>query len=129
MAIEEGKARVEALLVAWSERSFDPDAVPMPADGAMPKVTVSEAIKIVQSRRGGGSGAARPRTSGSKHQDPYFDGWEEDHAEHQAAIERIMGRIERLRERQDREKEEAGWTRCDVHDTWVPPGWVRSEPL
>ena len=67
MAIEEGKARVEALLVAWSERSFDPDAVPMPADGAMPKVSVSEAIKIVQSRRrgeGGATGSGRAAGTG-----------------------------------------------------------------
>ena len=130
MAIEEGKARVEALLVAWSERSFDPDAVPMAADGAMPKVTVSEAIKIVQSRP-----STRLRMSGGKkHADPFFDGWEEDAAEHDAAMERIVGKLERLGEREDAKKAEAGWTRCHVHDTWVPPGWgilakVRLRPL
>ena len=143
MAIEEGKARVEALLVAWSERSFDPDAVPMPADGAMPKVTVSEAIKIVQSpstrlrmsggasRAGAGSGRSggnSTRTGGGKrHADPFFDGWEEDAAEHDAAMERIVGKLERLGEREDARKAEAGWTRCEIYNAWVPPGWGRVE--
>lgn len=132
MAIEEGKARVEALLVAWSERSFDPDAVPMPADGAMPKVTVSEAIKIVQSpstrlRMSGGASRAGAGASarGKKHADPFFDGWEEDAAEHEAAMERIVGKLERLGAREDAKKAEAGWVRCEIYDAWVPPGWVR----
>ena len=113
--------RVEALLVAWSERSFDPDAVPMPADGAMPKVTVSEAIKIVQSKRPSARAASG---AGKKHADPFFDGWEEDAAEHEAAVERLVGKLERLGAREDARKAEAGWVRCEVHDTWVPPGWV-----
>lgn len=116
MAIEEGKARVEALLVGWAERSFDPDAVPMPADGAMPKVTVSEAIKIVQSR-GGRAGAGKQLT------------WEEEsaigEAEVEAARENIVRKLKRLHDRYRVEKLAEGWN--EDGDYLIPPGWVKGK--
>ena len=140
MAIEEGKARVEALLVAWTERSFDPDAVPMPADGAVPKVSVSEAIKIVQLRpstrlrmsgEGGPGTAADCRSEGMRYREEVFGG-RIAHMNEEEVSEEFYKSISAAVNRKKDEMIADGWSRQGGH--MIPPGYgilanVRLRPL
>ncbi len=119
-AIETGKARVEALLVEAATHSFDPDSLPISDD--QPRISVAEAISISKRAATGAKSAGKAK----------FDWGEEAaqmHEDEVAALrEKIMGKLERVRERDDREKLAAGWARDEEHECWVPPQWVRREP-
>ena len=44
-----------------------------------------------------------------------------------AVRERIIEKLARLREREERDREEQGWLRDPDHDGhWIPPGWARA---
>lgn len=119
-AIETGKARVEALLVEAATHSFDPDSLPISDDH--PNISVAEAISI--SKRAG----TKVKSAGNAG----FD-WGEDaaqmHEEEIVALRaKILGKLERMRERDDCDKLAAGWARDEEQGCWVPPQWVRREP-
>jgi hypothetical protein len=97
-AIETGKARVQAYLVEAATRTFDPDELPIGDEREIPKVSIGEAINIAKLGSSNGSGRAG---KGRHHADPYFDGWEEEHEQYQAAVDSIVAWLERLRERME----------------------------
>lgn len=111
LAIDAGKARVHAYLIEAADRTFDPASLPIPSDG--PRVSVSEAVSILRLK--GVEPATQREASAAVSAE-----------EHEAAIERIVERLGRLRERIERERREAGWSEHDGE--WIPPGWVRAEP-
>ena len=114
-AIAVGRSRLEAHLIHAAERSFDPEGLPV-AEGT-PKVSVSEAISILKHWP---SGAA----TGSSD----FPTWQEEgdamsNDEVTALREKIIAKLGRVRERDNRRKIEDGWTQDG--ENWIPPGWVR----
>jgi len=119
-AIETGKARVQAFLVEAATRTFDPDELPIGDGHELPKVSISEAINIAKS--GPSAGAARAGKGRDGHSDPYFDGWEVDHEEYLAARQRIIDRIQRLRDNMAAD----GWWEDDKGQL-IPPGYARIE--
>ena len=51
---------------------------------------------------------------------------EAKHADEIAALrKRILDKLERVRERDSRQKIEEGWEQDGEH--WIPPGWVKSD--
>jgi hypothetical protein len=111
-AIETGKARLQSYLIEMSDRTFDPESLPLPE--GQPRVSVSEAVNIL-------------RLKGKEPPAHFAEGSTVPADEHQAAVDRIVARLQKLKERMDREKAEAGWT---AHgDEWVPPGFVRAEEV
>ncbi len=85
------------------------------AEGA-PKVSVSEAISILKHKpTAAAAGSGFPT---------YQAEAEAMHDDEMAAIhERIIGKLERVKAREDRERAEEGWTQDG--ERWIPPGWVR----
>jgi hypothetical protein len=110
LAIEAGKARLQAYLIEAADRTFDPESLPVP-EGS-PKVSVSEAVSILRLKGGEPTAHLAPAV-------------EVDGEEHKAAVERIILRLDRLKQRIDEEKRAAGWT--EHEGEWIPPGWVRVE--
>ncbi|WP_324806771.1 hypothetical protein SH584_09955 [Sphingomonas sp. LY29] len=110
LAIDAGKARLHAYLIEAADRTFDPASLPIPSDG--PRVSVSEAVRILRLK--GVEPAAQREASAAVSAE-----------EHEAAIERIIEKLGRLRERTERERREAGWSEQDGE--WIPPGWVRAD--
>ena len=112
-AIAVGRSRLEAHLIVAAERSFDPEGLPV-AEGA-PQVSVTEAIAILKHKP-----AAAASTSE----------WECDNEfgmskqQGEELREKIIDKLERVRERDDCDKLEKGWTRDG--ENWIPPGWVRA---
>ena len=90
--------------------------MPMPEEGAIPHVSVDQAIKIAQPRRGGvGAGKALS--------------WQEEseigEAEVEAARENILRKLKLLHERYREEKLADGWS--EDGEYLIPPGWARVE--
>jgi hypothetical protein len=114
--LETGRAAIEMKLVEAANRSFDPDE--MDVGDAEPKVSVAEAIRIVQ-------------LHGSKKQQETIGKSLRQQAEEMAPDEveelreRILQKIRRLTDRMRREKLEEGWSLDEAYDQLVPPGWVR----
>ena len=112
-AIAVGRSRLEAHLMVAAERSFDPEGLPV-AEGA-PQVSVTEAIAILKHKP-----AAAASTSE----------WECDNEfgmskqQGEELREKIIDKLERVRERDNCDKLEKGWTRDG--ENWIPPGWVRA---
>lgn len=120
-ALEQGRAAIEAHLVAQAQRALDPETMDLPEPA--PKVSISEGIKIAQMSQGRGPGG---RSSGR-------GGWTEvESLDEQAAKmseeevaelrERIMTKLRRLRERMIRDE---GWSEDEKHKVAIPPGWIR----
>jgi hypothetical protein len=103
-------------LVEAANKSFDPDDID--TGEIQPKVSVAEAIRIVQAH-------------GSKKQqdmlpNPFADQAALMSAEDLDALrERLVRKMMRLRDRLRAESLAEGWTVDDEHDALVPPGWVR----
>ena len=116
-AIAVGRARLEAHLIVAAERSFDPEGLPV-AEGE-PRVTVGEAISILKHKPAGAGGGAGDFPSWREQGDAMGDD------EIIALRDKIIGKLERVRERDDRQKIAGGWTQDGEH--WIPPGWVRAE--
>jgi hypothetical protein len=123
-AVETGKARVQAYLVEAATRTFDPDELPIADESEMPKVSVGEAINIAKLRSAAPAQAA---------EEP--DGYDEDYLKE--VRERILEKLQRLKERDERELGEAGWTQWDLPprpngstgDTvWLPPEYRLAGP-
>lgn len=121
-AVADARARIEAFLVEAADRTFDPASVADALD--IPKMTIAEAIKVLQlaqGKCGRPSGGAAAGAERGWIGDPAW-GTPEDEAEMAQVREGILGKLERLRERDEREKLEAGWTKHGDH--WVPPGFA-----
>lgn len=114
-AIAVGRSRLETYLIVAAERSFDPEGLPV-AEGA-PKVSVSEAISILKHKP-----AAAAAGSGFPTYQEEADALSEN--EMAAIHERIIGKLKRVKAREDRERAEEGWTQDG--ENWVPPGWVKA---
>jgi len=116
--LETGRAAIEMKLVEAANRSFDPEDLDV--EGAEPKVSVAEAIRIVQAH-------------GSKTQRQSLPNPFEEKAasmtegQVKEARERIVRKLLRLREREMAKMIAAGWSLDESHNHLVPPGWVRAE--
>jgi hypothetical protein len=110
-AIGQGRIRIEAYLVEAADRSFDPDRAE--AAGTLPILTVPEAIQVLKLGRAGEASIRRGPADGPA-------GIDEEATS--ALRDKILDQLNRVRERDERAKREAGWSQ--VGDDWVPPGWV-----
>jgi len=119
-AVAAGRARVDTYLVEAADRTFDPDSASFDSD--LPKMTIAEAIKIMQLARKSGPSAARPA---SERGWTGPESWDDPDDEEEAALarENIINRLRRMSENDEEEKLAMGWTR-DGED-WVPPGYAR----
>lgn len=117
-AIAVGRARLESFLIVQAERNFDPEALPI-GEG-QPKVTVSEALGILKHK-------PSASVAGGKRTDGYMDWVTDDDVaamdDHEAAMKRIIDRLQRLSEREDRKKIDQGYRK--VGEDWIPQGWVK----
>lgn len=112
--LEVGRARLDALLVEAANRTFDPDEEALPDCAETPKVSVTEAIRIVQMH-------------GSARQKQELTAVEPSKEEMDVIRSRLLDKLQRLADREEREREEQGWVQDPDHDGhWVPPGWVRA---
>jgi hypothetical protein len=115
--LETGRAAIEMKLVEAANRSFDPDEIDL--RDAEPKVSVAEAIRIVQLH-----GSKGQREAVGKSLREQAEAMSPDEVEE--VRERILGKLRRWAERDEREKLSEGWTRDERYDQLVPPGWVRA---
>jgi hypothetical protein len=121
-AVAAGRSRVDAYLVEAADRTFDPDSLEFDSD--LPKMTIAEAIKVMQlaQRKNGGPAAGKPASQrGWIGPESWDDADDEDAVD--LARDAIFNRLERMRENDEEKKLAAGWTR-DGED-WVPPGYVK----
>ncbi|HEU4956150.1 MAG TPA: hypothetical protein VFT40_00835, partial [Sphingomicrobium sp.] len=112
-AIETGKARVQAYLVEAATRTFDPDELPIAGEHDIPKVTIGEAINIAKLpvRAGGAAGGYVRGGKGFEdriYDETGFDVTPISREEWEEAKERVFNRLERIRERDEREERETG---------------------
>ena len=116
-AIKElGRERLDDFLVEASNRTFDPESDPLPDCDAVPKVSVAEAIRIVQLH-----GNARQKRDVAEEVEPPEE-------EMNVIRDRLLLKLERLDARAREEKLEAGWQEDErFEDVLVPPGWTRVE--
>lgn len=117
-AIETGKARVQAYLVEAATRTFDPDELPIGEDRELPTVSISEAINIAKLKAAG-----PPPPTGDE---PI------DEDQFKEIRERILDKLQRLRERDLSEYGEAGWIEWQLPPgprgspgltVWLPPDY------
>lgn len=111
-AIAVGRTRLESFLIVQAERNFDPEA--MPIGEGQPKVTVGEALGILKHRPAVTAASASRWALPEEEPDPQ---------QVEDAADRILLRLRRLREIEEKKRLAAGWTRYG--EDWVPPGWVR----
>ena len=116
-AVETGKARLQMLLIKAAEKSFDPELVDPGEDP--PKVSASEAIRILQTRAG---------IEGARERDRHHLTLEEEAAQMSPSDveelrERLLQKLERLRQRRLPGLLAEGW-QVDGEQL-IPPGWVR----
>jgi len=104
-----GRASIEMHLVGTANQSFDPDDIETGA--VAPKVTVAEAIKIVQMQ---GNKAERSAVHESEPPPEEID----------EIRKRLLGKIQRLRQRERPGMLAAGWSHDESYGCMVPPGWV-----
>ena len=118
-AIETGKARVQAYLVEAATRTFDPDELPIGDEREIPKVSIGEAINIAKLKSAG----------------PPPGAWDEEPPDEdylKEVRERILEKLQRLRERDLSEYGEAGWIEWQLPPrpdggenltVWLPPDY------
>lgn len=114
--LESGRAAIEMKLVEAANKSFDPEDID--TGGVEPKVSVTEAIRIVQLH---GTKAQRDAL-------PSFEEQANAMGEHEveALREGIVRKLERLYQRDKQEKLGAGWSHDEDYERLIPPGWVRA---
>ncbi|MES2002721.1 MAG: hypothetical protein V4444_10485 [Pseudomonadota bacterium] len=117
--LETGQAAIEMKLVEAANRSFDPDDL---TTGAIePRVNTTEAIRIVQLGSRG-----KPRS-----EQDYQTLEEQAAAMSQDEIDelrqRLLDKLQRLREREMPARFAEGWSLDKDHDQMIPPGWRRIE--
>jgi hypothetical protein len=115
--LETGRASIEMHLVEAANRSFEPEELDVA--NSPPKVSVAEAIRIVQVHGSKKQQDALPQTLQEQ-----ADAMSPDEVEE--LRERILGKLKRLTDRTRREKLEEGWVLDEEHDHMIPPGWVRA---
>ena len=108
--LETGRAAIEMKLVEAANKSFDADDID--TGEVEPKVSVAEAIKIVQ-------------IHGSKTQHLAIAEIEPPAGEIEEVRERLFNKLERLRKRETARCLAEGWTLDESYDHLVPPGWIR----
>jgi len=96
-------------VIASGNETFDPSDLPDPEESPLPRVSIREAIDILKLPVPGGA-------KGQPAVEPY------DTAEITA---RIAKKMEVLGWLDEKEKKEAGWTRDERNNCWVPPGWLQ----
>jgi hypothetical protein len=110
-AVEAGKARVQAYLVEAATRTFDPDELPIADDREIEKVSISEAINIAKmpvrgpATTSGGKGFGM---EGRTYDETGFDTTPITREEWEEARQRIIDRLERMRERDEELERETG---------------------
>lgn len=108
-----GRAAIDMHLVETAKNTFDPKALDV--GDVQPKVTVAEAIRIVQ-------------LHGSKGQAREAETPEPPEEEIEAVRKRVFAKLQRLRKREMPRLLAEGWSHDEKLDHMVPPGWVRAEP-
>ncbi len=109
--LESGRAAIEMHLVEAARKSFDPDD--LDTGEVEPRVSVAEAIRIV-------------RLHGTSTQVQSIAQIEPPEQEVAAIRQRLVDKLEKLRERDMPLKLAQGWSFDDSYDQMVPPGWVKS---
>jgi hypothetical protein len=117
-AVAAGRARLELFLIEAADRTFDPECIGDDAD--IPRITIAEVIKTLQLAQGK---CGRPAAKAAEDQWSEERNWRtpEDAAEVTRLREGILEKLERIRQREDREKLAKGWARHG--EDWVPPGF------
>ena len=116
-ALETGKARVQAYLVEAATRTFDPDELPIAGEHDIPKVTISEAINIAKlpartsTALGAGGMQGMRGIEGRTYDETGFDTTPITREEWEEARQRIIDRVERIRERDAEAERETGCCR------------------
>ena len=113
------KASIDLYTVEAANKTFDPDQ--LDTGDVTPKVTIDQALKIAQSGGTSGSGRGAREAATSWHEEP--DAIDPDEVE--AARERIIRRLQRIKAREMPRKLAAGWSYDESHDLMIPPGWVK----
>lgn len=111
--LETGRSAIEMHLIETAKKSFDPDDLDV--GDAQPKVSVAEAIRIVQ-------------LHGNKAQKREIAEIEPPEEEIEAVRQRLFDKLQRLRKREMPRMLAEGWSHDEKHDHMVPPGWVKAEP-
>jgi hypothetical protein len=113
--VKTAKASIGLYVVEAARKTFDPDELDV--GEATPRVTIDQAIKISQ------SAAAKAE------RDP-MPSWQ-DEAEAmgpdavEAMRERLIAKLKRIKERDQREQLAAGWSYDQSYDRMIPPGYVQ----
>ena len=108
--LETGRAAIEMKLVEAANKSFDADALDL--GEVEPKVSVAEAIRIVQ-------------LHGSKAQRHSVEQLEPPAGEIDAIRERLLNKLQRLRKREIPNRLAAGWSYDESYEHLIPPGWIQ----
>jgi hypothetical protein len=111
--LETGRSAIEMHLIETAKKSFDPEDLDV--GDAQPKVSVTEAIRIVQ-------------LHGNKSQRGEVAGVEPPEEEIEAVRQRLFDKLGRLRKREMPRMLAQGWMYDEERDHMVPPGWVRLHP-
>ena len=115
--LETGRAAIEMKLVEAANKSFEPDELDV--GDVQPKVSVAEAIRIVQAH---GSKQQREELPDPiAEQAASMSNEEVDEIRH-----RIFMKLQRMRKRDRPELLAQGWSYDEEYDRDVPPGWVRA---
>ncbi|HEY6047975.1 MAG TPA: hypothetical protein VIV07_02910 [Sphingomicrobium sp.] len=122
-AIEACRARIPEFLASAAAATFDPDALPEPEANPLPKVSISEAIKIGQMKVSAQARESSISTSGMMSWQEEADSLSED--EIWEVRERLINRLRRMREWQMPRQLAAGWSYDESYDEMIPPGWVK----
>ncbi|NUR46488.1 MAG: hypothetical protein HOP91_10120 [Sphingomonas sp.] len=110
--LETGRAAIEMQLVERAKKSFDPDE--MDLGDAEPRVSVAEALRIVQPSGAKGYTPAFVERRG-------FDEQDDDEVR-----EQLIQKLLRLKRRREEQQLREGWSRDEESGLLIPPGWVRS---
>lgn len=108
--LETGRSAIEMHLIEAAKKSFD--ASELDVERVEPKVSVAEAIRIVQ-------------LHGNKAQKQSVENVDLPDDEIEAVRQRILNKLQRLRERMIPEMLAEGWSYDEAHDHMVPPGWAK----
>ena len=116
MALDTGKARLEAMLVEAAQRRFDPDRLPIhegPIGDTEPQVSFGDALNIIKLKR-----TEPGRGPAGREQAPRIATPEE-------MEKSLIKRLKIFAARVQKEDAANGWS---VHEgRSIPPGWVRAE--
>ena len=116
--LETGKAAINMHLIEVAKDAFDP--AKLIGGNVQPKVSVAEAIRIVQ------TGAAKKQTPLARN--PFEGQASATGEELEEMRERLVRKFIRLKQRLEAEKLAQGWVHDEEHGLMIPPGWVKSGP-